>query len=46
MTAVEQHETGTAETYRVVDTNTVEWVPEINLKGFLRRLLYEDPGRP
>lgn len=43
MTAVEQHETGAADTYRVIDTSTVEWVPEINLKGFLRRLLYEDP---
>ena len=43
MTAVEQHETGAADTYRVIDTSTVEWVPEINLKGFLRRLLHEDP---
>ena len=43
MTAVEQHDTVSEPSFRVLDTSKIEWVPEINLKGFLRRLLYEDP---
>lgn len=43
MPAAEEYEADAAEIYRIVDTNTIEWVPEINLKGFLRRLLHEDP---
>ena len=43
MTAVEQHDTISEASYRILDTSEIEWVPEINLKGFLRRLLYEDP---